>query len=67
LQLRRQGPVRRAFRHLNGDVPSDKRVKPFNFAPSAVGAKPPAGIKIGLPFRFVAPYETNAHTWETLK
>jgi hypothetical protein len=60
-------PVQRAFRHVNGDATYDEQVKPFNFVLSAVGAKPPAGIEIGSPFRLVAPYETDARKWETLK
>lgn len=59
-------PVLQAFRHLNADTSYAEQVKPFNFMLSAVGAKPPAGVKIGSPFRLVAPYETDARKWEEM-
>lgn len=60
-------PVQRAFRHMNKDAPYAQQVKPFNFMLSAAGAKPPAGVTIGAPFRLVASYEPDARKWEELR
>lgn len=58
-------PVLRAFRHLNDGYPYSEQVKPFNFVITAAGAKPPAHVPMGAPFRLVAPYETDSRRWES--
>jgi hypothetical protein len=58
--------VQRAFRHLNEGRSYSESVKPFNFMLSAAGARPPAGVTIGSPFRLVAPFETDANKWVDL-
>ncbi|MGO8870618.1 MAG: hypothetical protein ACLQPH_04315, partial [Acidimicrobiales bacterium] len=60
-------PVLRAFRHLNEGRPYADQVKPFNFVLTAAGAKPPAGIPLGEPFRLVAAFESDPRRWEGSK
>jgi len=57
-------PVLRAFRHLNEGRPYVDQIKPFNFMLTATGAKPPAGIPLGEPFRLIGPYESDPKRWE---
>ena len=59
-------PVLRAFRHLNEGRPYVDQVKPFNFVLTAAGAKSPASVPMGEPFRLVAPYETDPRRWSSL-
>jgi hypothetical protein len=56
--------VRRAFRRLNESRPYAEQIKPFDFLLTAAGAKAPAGVPEGRPFRLVAPYETEPDKWE---
>ena len=56
--------VRHAFRNLNDGRPYVEQIKPFNFLLTAAGAKAPAGVPKGRPFRLVAPYETDPEKWE---
>jgi len=56
--------VRRAFRRLNDGRPYAEQIKPFNFLLTAAGAKAPAGVPEGQPFRLVAPHETDPDKWE---
>ena len=41
-------------------------IKPFNFVLTAAGAKSPASVPMGNPFRLVAPYETDPRRWVSL-
>jgi hypothetical protein len=59
--------VLRAFRHHNGGRSYAEQIKPFNFLITAAGAKPPAGIPLGRPFRLVAPFEKDPSKWEGAK
>jgi len=59
--------VLRAFRHLNQDKPYAQQIKPFNFLLSAAGAKPPAGIAPGEPFRLVAPWQPDPRRWMAMR
>ena len=59
--------VLRAFRHLNQDKPYAQQIKPFNFLLSAAGAKPPAGIAPGEPFRLVAPWQPDPRRWTAMR
>ena len=56
--------VLRAFRRVNEGRSFADSVKPFNFVLTAAGAKPPASVPPGQPFRLVAPYETYPRQWE---
>ena len=56
--------VLRAFRRLNEGRTYAESMKPFNFVMSVAGAKPPAGVPMGEPFRLVGPFESDPRKWE---
>ncbi|MGO8872375.1 MAG: hypothetical protein ACLQPH_13425 [Acidimicrobiales bacterium] len=51
--------VLKAFRHHNEGKEYADQIKPFNFLLTAAGAKPPASVPPGKPFRLVAPFSTD--------
>jgi hypothetical protein len=57
-------PILRAFRHINAGLSYARSIKPFNFVLTAAGAKPPASVMPGQPFRLVAPFESDPRRWE---
>jgi len=51
--------VLRAFRHHNEGKDYADQIKPFNFLLTAAGAKSPASVPPGEPFRLVASFSTD--------
>jgi len=56
-------PTHRSHPRTPGTSWSDQ-VKPFNFVLTAAGAKPPAGVPLGRPFRLVGPFKLDPRRWE---